>query len=400
MIVDFINYFRGYVRICVQGVSAERFINACRYRGIELKNIHVVHNTYYMDLSLEDYKSIRPIVRKTKAKTKIVKRKGFPFMYSLMKKRYYFLGGIFLFFFLNIWLSSFLWNIDIKGNQMETKEVLLDYLRSKQIYVGMKHKAIDCAWVEKEIRKSFDDIIWVSASTKGSCLFIQVKENENKKYEKDTKNDGIIDIVADCDAYIEAMIVRRGIAMVLPGTNVKKGDTLVSGSVPVFNDEKEIVRYQHKNADADIIGITQIQYQDHVSGKKVQKKYYAIEREIYEIIIGKYIFTFGLKKNQYTCYEKHTVSCDFLFRKQWKLPIYARKIILKPYQTKESMYSEKEIQSILTDRYYRYEKELEKKGVEIIKNNVKINRGLKDATASGTIKIKRKIGITKKRTTE
>lgn len=76
-------------------------------------------------------------------------------------------------------MSRFIWNIDITGNQSRTDESILEFLGSKNVEDGMPKSDVDCARIVKDIRKEYDDIIWVSASIKGTRLIIQVKENED-----------------------------------------------------------------------------------------------------------------------------------------------------------------------------------------------------------------------------
>lgn len=396
MKVNAANYWKGSLKICIQGTSAERFMNACRHRGIVLKNIYCKDDVYYMDISLKDFKDIRPIVRKTKVKVKILKKTGAPFIIFKLKKRYFFLIGVFFFVCLNLLLSSFVWHIEINGNQTDTREEIVEFLKNNHVYTGMKRKHVNCSFIEKEIRKSFSDIIWVSASTKGTCLYIKIKENEDSYMNHKEEDNGPTDILADCDAKIVSMIVRNGISMVNTGDDVKKGDILISGNVPIMNDEKEVVRYQPKNSDADIIGTTTIKYQDEYTNYECVKQYEDVIREYYTFVFGKYYFTIGSKKCNYMEYEKRCSIKRVKVNSELMLPISIRIVKIKPYQSKKRKFTDQEITGILSDRYARYIKELEKKGVEIIRNNVKINRGKEITSAKGVITIKKRIGVKKK----
>ena len=48
------------------------------------------------------------------------------------------------------------------------------------------------------------------------------------------------------------MITRRGTPLVKKGDQVEKGDLLVSGLLPIYNDSQEIVGYEKTNASADV----------------------------------------------------------------------------------------------------------------------------------------------------
>lgn len=109
-------------------------------------------------------------------------------------------------------MSHYIWNIDITGNSTRTDETLLEFLKTKSVKNGMAKSDVDCQRIVKDIRKEYDDIIWVSASIRGTRLIIQVKENEDSPavtadlsgVKDDAQGDGVkeenvqpVDIVAD-----------------------------------------------------------------------------------------------------------------------------------------------------------------------------------------------------------
>ena len=67
-----------------------------------------------------------------------------------------------------------------------------------------------------------------------------------------------------------------------------------------------------------------------------------------------------------------------------------RKVI--PYQSERRKYTKKDQQQILSRQFLKYKEELEKKGVEIIGNDVKIYRGKDCAKAAGHLQVSMPIG--------
>lgn len=260
MLLKIIRYIKGYIRIRVIGYSAERFLNACSHKGIFLWGLKPVGGAYEMNITIKGFRQLKPIIRKTGTKVVIVRRFGLPFFLHKYRKRKLFFGGAFLFVVMIIAMSRFIWNIDITGNQSRTDESILEFLGSKNVEDGMPKSDVDCARIVKDIRKEYDDIIWVSASIKGTRLIIQVKENEdslpvvNKTEEEKEQEarENATDIVADQECVITDIVPRKGIAMVKEGDQVKKGDILISGQVPVNNDAGETIAYQYHESDADI----------------------------------------------------------------------------------------------------------------------------------------------------
>lgn len=170
-----LNNLAGYLRIRVEGYSPERFLNLCCYHGIFLWNLRPAKGAYEMNIRVRDFRRLRPMVRKSRAKVRIIQKRGVPFFIHKYRGRKLFFTGSVIAICLIFLLSSFIWRIQIDGNLARTDEVLLSFLTEKGIACGMAKKNVDCDRIEKDIRMEYDDIIWVSAYVHGSCLKIKVR---------------------------------------------------------------------------------------------------------------------------------------------------------------------------------------------------------------------------------
>ena len=227
MILKIFQYMGGYLRIRISGYGTERFLNACRHRGIKLWDMKPSGNSYEMNISIKGFRQIKPIVRKTGAKVIIIRRIGLPFfLYRYRRRKLFFAGAVLCLLFIYT-LSRFIWSIDIRGNLTRTDETLLEFLQTKDIRNGMRISDINCGEIVKDIRKEYNDIIWVSASIEGTKLIVQIKENqdviqaEHPDAEAGGADTGPVDIVADKDCLITGMITRKGVPMVKEGMQVK-----------------------------------------------------------------------------------------------------------------------------------------------------------------------------------
>lgn len=401
MLLKIIRYIKGYIRIRVVGYSAERFLNACSHKGIFLWGLKPVGGAYEMNITIKGFRQLKPIIRKTGTKVVIVRRFGLPFFLHKYRKRKLFFGGAFLFGVMIIAMSRFIWNIDITGNQSRTDESILEFLGSKNVEDGMPKSDVDCARIVKDIRKEYDDIIWVSASIKGTRLIIQVKENEdslpvvNKTEEEKEQEarENATDIVADQECVITDIVPRKGIAMVKEGDQVKKGDILISGQVPVNNDAGETIAYQYHESDADIRGQAAIAYEDSQEVVYLEKEYLDVQKEEYYIRVGDRFLRLATIKNQYEEWEMHSKERQLRIGKNFYLPVSYGIRTANPYRSEEKKHTKKELQQILSLRFKRYLADLEKKGVEIIENSVKIYTGPEKAEAKGTLTVIMPIGM-------
>ena len=226
MLSRLIRYIRGYLRIRVQGIYAERFLNACGHRNICLWDIRPVSGAYEMNISIPGFRKLKPIIRKTGTKAVIVKRFGLPFYLQKYRRRKAFFAGAVLCLCL-LWLfSGLLWNIEIRGNLAYTEEDLLEFLKSDHVYPGMPVSKVDCAGIARDIRREYEEIIWVSASLEGTRLLIRVKENETGlsqegKNQQSREETEPVDLVAKENGVITSMIVREGVAQVEEGQEVE-----------------------------------------------------------------------------------------------------------------------------------------------------------------------------------
>ena len=311
-------------------------------------------------------------------------------MQKYRKRKFLFAGFIFCILFI-FYLSTFIWKVEIIGNQTCTTELILDYLDTIDVKAGMKRKEVRCQNIVSELRKEFDDIIWVSASLEGSNLYIQIKENIDSITPRENEANSVspYDIVANTDCTITKIIVRNGLANIKEGEQVQKGTVLISGNIPVINDAKEIVHYQSVISDADIYGKTNIFYETKRELTYFQKQMESIQKKEYYIQIGNFRFGIGGINNNYNNFTEYS--------NQWKIAgIHMGFRIATPYSTIQKYYSANEIQKILSSDFNYYCKELEKKGVVILENNVKIYTWSDTAIAKGDLTVEMPVGQLKK----
>lgn len=113
---------RGYLCIRITGYSTERFLNACRHKGIYLWGLRAVSGAYEMNIPISGFRRLKPIIRKTGTKVTIVRKSGLPFYLYQYRKRKLFFVGVFCCVFLIFGMSRYIWNIDITGNLTRTDE--------------------------------------------------------------------------------------------------------------------------------------------------------------------------------------------------------------------------------------------------------------------------------------
>ena len=395
MFTSLFRYIQGYLKIRVTGYSPERFLNLCKNKKIDVWGLEARQNAYDMYIRITGFRKLKPILKKTQTKVTIEGRYGLPFFFHKYRKRKLFFAGIILCLILIYSFTFFVWDIHLQGNLTITNNVLIEYLETQNISHGMLKAKVDCEQISKDIRKNFDDIIWVSTSVQGTRLFIHVKENTDT-FEITEAQEEPSDIVADKDGVIKSIVTRNGVPQVVTGDEVKTGDLLVSGTVDVLNDAKEVVAHHYVMSDADILLERIVQYEDKIAVKYEKKEYTSKKRHLFFLKAGEHEFILGWRKNSFENFEVQTKESRLKLNENFYLPFIVGKETVVEYNFVESEYSKEEMKTLLTHNYDRFCKELEEQDAVILDSNFNIIEDKDGMRASATITLFEEVGLNRK----
>ncbi len=372
-----IQYMKGYLCIRVWGFSTERFINLCGNHNILLWNIENHGDYYTMCITLKGFYSLKSITRKTGTRVAITKRCGLPFFSQKAWKRKIFVLGIFFSFLFWIWMESFILNIEIMGNYYITEEVFTDFLAKNHITPGMKKKDVDIEVLEKSIRNEYELITWTSAKVEGTRLLIYLKENDliqNKTDEQEMDTKEGYHLIADVDGVVTNMVTRAGVPKVGIGTEVKKGDVLVEGCIPIYQEDSTVKRYEYCKADGDVI------IESHMLVTKQQKEAYM--KKVYTgeaktrhyIRLGAWEINLPMLLNSYEKYDVVEECEQIQLFGGYRIPVFYGEKQVREYVVEEAIYTKEEIKENFEHKIQKIIQTLEEKGVQIIEKNVTINK--------------------------
>ncbi len=383
----FSELLKGYVRIRITGSSYDRFLNLCAYHKIKLWELLPVDEAYEAYVSRKDFKKLKAIVKKSHASVRITERHGFPFFIHRYRKRGFYLVGIAAAFALMLWLSAHIWNISVDGNLSQTDDVIFEYLTQAGIRHGMWKSGVDCKALASDIRNYFTGFAWVAVEMKGTRLLIHVKEGimgaddeEEKAAQQEPSS-----LVASREGTVVSIYVRAGLPVVQAGAQVKKGDLLVSGSLPIYNDSGEVVSWQHVSSDADIEIQRSLKYYDEVPFVAQQKHYTGQEKISWMVQAGDMAFALPESFDSFQQYDLTSELTQCRLAENFYLPLYLRKYTAKEYESVEVIRTKDEITEILKADFHDFYKNLQEKGVQLFENDVKIEWNEKSAIASGTL---------------
>lgn len=377
------NLFFGYLTVHISGISPERFINLCSNRRIYIWNIVRDNENYKFNLSVKSYKKLKPIFRKTRLIPIINKKHGLPFFLHRNRKRKGFFIGIFICILLVYIMSLYIWDINVIGGSKYTPEALLKFLAKNEIRTGIKKKVIDGGKIEEEIRLAYKDIGWVSAEIKGTRLIIKITETNMPVPIEETTAPS--HIVAAKDAVIKEIVTRTGTPVVKPGDVVKKGDLMVSGVLEVKDDFDGVLDRKPIIASADILCHSYYDYYDSFSLTHTERIYTDRHKN------GYYITLLGRKLNlynprySYSMYDIIVNENTMHITDSFYLPFQYGKVSIREYIEQKDKYTEDEAIEIAKSRMKRYFDSLSENGVNIYRNNIKIDIDKNKCIAKGRI---------------
>ena len=391
MLLSLIKYMMGYLRVQVTGYAPERFLNLCSNHNILMWQMRRIEDGYEFYISLKGFRQLKPFLKKTRTKVRILERHGIPFKMHRYRKRKLFFAGVVIFFLFLFLLSNYIWNIEIDGNSSVTDDNLLQFLGENQSGFGALKSDIDCSGLEEKIRLKYKNIIWASAQISGTKLTIQIKENLVNGETKDDADDTPKDICATKDAVIKSIVTRTGTPLVKEGDSVKTGDILVSGKIDIYNDNGEITGYDYCVSDADIYGCTTDAYFDSFKRKYKEKTYTGNTKKRYALEIAGRTLHIPMRKVSYPLYEKTTdyrqlhICSDFYLPFVWCIDTY------QEYQLTEQKYTKAQAQKLANEHLKAYLRKIKEKNIQILEKNVIINVNENYCRVKGTIQMCEKL---------
>ncbi|HEY5584052.1 MAG TPA: sporulation protein YqfD [Ruminiclostridium sp.] len=337
------NYIRGYVIIIVEGYFLGKFINVCTHRQIRLWNVKWQKNIkVIMSISIKDFKTLRPIAKKTRCRVHIIKKKGLPFTLNRYKNRKAFVIGSGICVIAFFLISSFIWDVSVTGNSKVSTEVIMERLCENGIKLGALKYNINPDAIVDNMMLEMNDLARISISLRGTKILVIVDERVKPP---DLINKNIsCDLVALKDGVISSIVAKAGLEMVKVGNTVTKGQLLITGTIENVKIKDAMPLMVHS------IGIVKARTWYEASAQVEQK----------------------LVKAQRTGLQKDMYSIVF-FTKKFKL--FHSKI---PYNNSEHIETKKKLSigvnlvlpiEMIVDQYYEYELEQKEIDIDTAKKN-------------------------------
>ena len=214
---------------------------------------------------------------KAKCRLRIIHKKGLPFVTYRYKRRKLFVIGIGLFMML-LWLfSSFVWLIEVEGNQRINSIDIIHTLEENGYCTGKLKSMMNLRMAEALVLKEYPDVIWVGIDYEGTRLVVRLTESVLPP-QMNEQSITPYSLVAKRDALVTYIAVEKGKPMVRVGDVVKKGDMLVSGKMPLGEEDESLY---YTTAKANVRGKTVYRVTQTIQKRQVRKAYNEEVRKVY-----------------------------------------------------------------------------------------------------------------------
>lgn len=393
MLLIILRYVFGYVKAEVYGFAPERFMNLIIKNDIVIWDVESTNQGYIFYTGRKNLLKMKPFLQKTNMKIKLLEKHGLPYFFKQHKKRFAFLAGFFLFGVVLYILSLFVWEVQVTGEDTLVAENILKQIEKNYISLGTLKSNVNCSELEANLRKDFDEISWVSCELKGTVLTVYLEEGMAPKEEKQEESG---DLVASKDAVITKMITRQGTPLVKVTDEVKEGDILISGTIYIYDDNNEVMETSYIAADGDVYGTTSYSYEDYVDLKYYQKVYSEQSKKHITFYFIDYCLTPYIPKMNAENFDTYTQIHKARISNNFYLPFGYKSITRTAYTLELNEYSDQEAEDILKKRLDKKIQNFTEKGVEIIQNDVKIEKADGKMLANGTLTLTEQIAILKK----
>ncbi|MDF2594547.1 MAG: sporulation protein YqfD [Clostridia bacterium] len=309
------NYLRGYVIVEVSGFSMERFINLAVNNGIYLWDMQKKDDKVYFKTSIKDFKRLKPCAKKARCRFKAHSKKGVPFVAHKYKRRKLLTLGVGVFIIIIWLLSSFVWLVEVEGNEQISSMDIIHTLEEKGYAAGKLKSKLPLREAESYLINKYPEIIWTGIKFEGTRLLVQIAETVPKpKMQEDNTPSNII---AKRDALITYIATYKGMPMVRKGDIVKKGEILVAGQMPLGPDDPNIY---YTGAKARINGRTFYSIKGHTSLQQTKKNYTDNISRKYSFKVFNQKVTFFNQKVAFEQYDKVITTNQLSITKLFPLP--------------------------------------------------------------------------------
>lgn len=306
---------RGYVIFECYGYFVEKFLNIASKKQIGLWGIKKIKDGgVRARIGVKDFKLLKGPAKKANVKIKIISKRGFPFILHRYRKRTGVILGTVIFFALLWVLSSFIWSVEVVGNNKVDTIQIVNSLNHSGIKQGVLGMTCDTKKATLNLMTEFSQISWADITIKGSKVIVSIKEGVVPPTV--ISKDKPCNIVARKDGQIILLEVFEGVSAVKKGDTVSKGQLIVNG---ILDSSTQGVRKVHARAMIRARTLTTIKVE--VPLKRQENMQTGNKYSRYVLQFGNISVKLYLGNIKYETYQKEEMINELSIGKDIILPI-------------------------------------------------------------------------------
>lgn len=250
-----VSFLRGSVRVHVESDFPERVLNVCSAHGVAFSQLTWESaSAFTFTVARGDLRALRAAVAPLPAELSIRARRGLPFALSRLRRRRALLAGALLCALLFAVNSFFIWDFRVEGNAAVPAERILRELARCGLRRGsfvFSYRSQDLC---NRVLPRLPELSWLTVNVRGCCATVVVRERIPRPQ---IVNESLpTNVVAVKDALVTEVRALDGLACVLPGATVTRGQLLIAGVVDTTGTEAPSVPTRYLAGKGTVTGRT------------------------------------------------------------------------------------------------------------------------------------------------
>lgn len=228
-------WLAGYVSFSFTGGFAEDFLTGCFSDGIGIRNVSLSENGFTAQCAAKTYKKLHRYAYRHGGRVRVIKKKGLPFILLPLKNRTGFFAGMLAFVVIISFLSGFVWNVEIAGNNRISETAITAYLDNHNLKTGVMWSSVDRESLCWDMMSEFEDIAWVHINKIGTTARVEINETKLA----DTEGDG--DMLRGMDVFrkeLQVVAYREQKNMTVKERKVYRKISFFTAEIPLYFNRK------------------------------------------------------------------------------------------------------------------------------------------------------------------
>ena len=247
--------FWASLRVEIRGTGPERILPLLLSAGIAFRDpVRMDREALLLSLSPRGFRRMRGVLRGKGLRVRICAREGLSFRLSPLLRRWGLWTGAAGAVFLLVFLSSFVWTVEVTGVDRATAEKIEAFLASEGLYPGALLRTQDPVELKSRLLIALDELDFAAVNLLGSRAKIEARASFPPPDAGLRTASLPADLVAGKSGVLLDLRIHEGETVLSPGVAVEPGDVIAShevhGVIPGTKELSGAVRFVHARGEA------------------------------------------------------------------------------------------------------------------------------------------------------